>query len=132
MGDDHYQEVTQWWLKESEFESAESTFNGYNLSQLGELLDCRIVGEAGTIQLTLRDYETLCMQTLDRDWCTCDTSSFFPGAKSEDMKSKKVEDVSDEKTIIRIEKMMFQIIPVLVIILIIATFVCLMLRKSDR
>ena len=99
-------------------------------------MDCQVDGHAETIQLTLRDYETLCMQTVDQDWCTCDTSSFFTDVPSEVMKSEEVKDISttaeDDKSKIDYKKILFQVMPVLVVILIIVAFVCLMLRKSDR
>ena len=76
------------------------------------------------------------MQTVDQDWCTCDTSSLFIDVPSEVMKSEEVKDVSttaeDDKSKIDYKKILFQVMPVLVVILIIVAFVCLMLRKSDR
>ena len=76
------------------------------------------------------------MQTVDQEWCTCDTSSLFTGVPSEVMNSEKVKDVNttaeDDKPKIDMRKILFQLMPVIVVILILLAFVCLMLRKADR
>ena len=83
-------------------QSIDLVFNGYSMLQSQEKIDCLIAGSNGKsveMQITFADYEIMCKQAIDEDFCQCDTRGIDMASQDQTTISSTIDEIYEANNI---------------------------------